>query len=113
MIVEPGSSPTPLRNAVTRDWPGWNVPNLSWSFDTAAVAKRGPDVGTVYGAVTWGFNVDAANAIQPRPIAFHDAPGPAWQGATAAWNRQARGPAAGRVAADQQALPALILPATP
>jgi hypothetical protein len=110
MIVEPGSAPTPLRNAVTRDWPGWNVPNLSWSFDTAAVAKRGPDVGTVYGAVTWGFIADGVNHLNPLPIQFHDAPGPAWQGAADAWNRQARGPAAGRVAPNQQPLPNFILP---
>jgi hypothetical protein len=109
MIVEPGSSPAPLRNAVTRDWPGWNVPNLSWSFDTAAVAKRGTDIGTVYGAVTWGFVVDGVNHIEPLPIRFHDAPGPAWQGAADAWNRQARGPAAGRVNPNQEALPAFIL----
>lgn len=109
MIVEPGSAPAPLRHAVTRDWPGWNVPNLSWSFDTAAVAKRGPDIGTVYGAVTWGFIVDGVNHLNPLPIRFHDAPGPAWQGAAEAWNRQARGPAAGRVAPNQQPLPNFIL----
>lgn len=113
MIVEPGSSPTPLRNAVTRDWPGWNVPNLSWAFDTAAIARRGADAGTVYGAVTWGFVVDGVNHLNPLPIGFHDAPGPAWRGATDAWNRQARGPAANRAAPDQQPLPAFTFPAPP
>ncbi len=82
MIVEPGSAPTPLRKAVTHNWPGWNVPNLSWSFDTAAVAKRGPDIGSVYGAVTWGFIADGVNHLNPLPILIHDAPGPAWQSAS-------------------------------
>jgi hypothetical protein len=109
MIVEPGSSPKPLKNAVTRDWPGWNVPNLSWSFNTAAVAKRGPDTGSVYGTVTWGFEVDAANKVDPHQVRFHNAPGPAWQSAAAAWNKQATGPAAGRVRPDQEPLPAFKL----
>jgi hypothetical protein len=109
MVVEPGSSPEPLKKAVTRDWPGWSVPNLSWSFNTAAVARRGPDSGAVYGSVTWGFEVDAANKVDPHQVRFHNAPGPAWQGAVAAWNKQAKGPVAGRVKPDQQALPEVKL----
>ncbi len=105
-VVEPGSSPTPLKNAVTRDWPGWNVPNTSWSFNTAAVAKRGTDLGLVYGTVTWGFEVDGDNKIDPHKAAFHDVPGQAWKGAVAKWNAQAAGPVAKRVAPDQQQLPA-------
>ena len=104
-IVIPGSSPSPLKSAVTHDWPGWATPNLSWTFNTAAVAKRGADKGTVYGTVTWGFVVDGANHIDTLPVSLHAAPGPAWKSAAAAWNKQAKGPAASRAAPDQQTLP--------
>jgi hypothetical protein len=104
-IVIPGSSPSPLQSAVTHDWPGWATPNLSWTFNTAAVAKRGADKGTVYGTVTWGFVVDGANHIDTLPVNLHAAPGPAWKSATEAWNKQAKGPAASRAAPDQQTLP--------
>ena len=104
-IVTPGSSPTPLKSAVTHDWPGWVTPNLSWTFSTAAVAKRGADEGMVYGTVTWGFVVDGANHIDTLPVTLHAAPGPAWKSAAAAWDKQAKGPAASRAAPDQKTLP--------
>ncbi len=109
-IVEPGSSPKPLKNAVTRDWPGWNVPSLSWSFITATIARRGTDAGTVYGAVRWGFEVDAANKITAFKPALDKAPGDDWKKAVEAWNTQAKGPAAKRAAADQEELPAFTFP---
>jgi Domain of unknown function (DUF4157) len=104
-IVTPGSSPTPHKSAVTHDWPGWNQPNLTWLFSTAAIAKRGADAGQVYGTVTWGFSVDGANHIDTMPVQLSNQPGPAWKSAVGAWNKQATGPAAGRAAPDQQALP--------
>jgi hypothetical protein len=106
-IVTPGSSPTPYRSAVTNDWPGWNGPNLQWSFETAAFAKAGHDAGNVYGAVTWGFDVDAANHLTAHTPAFLPTVSGTFNDAVAAWNRQAAGPAADRNAPDQQALPAL------
>jgi hypothetical protein len=105
-IVEPGSSPKPLKNAVTRDWPGWNVPNLKWSFTSAAVARQGTDAGMVYGAVNWGFDVDASNKVTAHKASLVDVPDSVWKGAVEAWNKQAKGPEADRAAKDQEALPA-------
>lgn len=103
-IIMPGSSPAPLKNAVLRDWPGFYIPNLSWSFETAAIAKRGRDAGKVYGVIEWGFEVDDKNHIDPHPARLKNVLGPRWQEAVEAWNEQATGPEAKRAAADQRPL---------
>ncbi len=106
VLVDPGSSPSPLRNAVFRDWPGWNGANTSWSFETAAIARAGKDTGQVYGSVTWGFEVDASRNMTAHKAAL-TTPGTAFKGAATAWDTQATGPAADRSAPDQIKMPVL------
>ncbi len=103
-IVEPGSSPKPLKSATTRDWPGWNQPNLKWSFETAAVAKAGKDANKIYGAVTWGFDVDKDNRLTAHKVGFSGAASASFTEAVGKWNDQAAGPEADRVAKDQTKL---------
>ncbi len=104
--VTSGSSPTPLANAVLRDQPSWDQPNLTWEFETSVIAKQGADAGLVYSVIHWGFSVDASLHLTALPVREDDRPTHDFEEAVAAWNRQAAGPAATRSDPNQQPLPA-------
>jgi hypothetical protein len=104
-IVDPGSSPKPLKSATTNDWPTWNKPNMKWSFETAAVAKAGKDSGKIYGAITWGFDSDKDNKLKSHTPGFNGTTSKSFGEAVDAWNKQAAGPKADRADPDQQNLP--------
>ncbi len=109
-VLEPGSCPTPYKPAVSRDYPGWATPNLTWAFETAAVAKSGRDANAVYGAVAWGFDVNASNALTSHTPVFLNRVSTSFNQSIEAWNRQATGPVADRSDPDQQKLPPLFAP---
>jgi hypothetical protein len=84
--------PNPPVNATMTDKPSWNEPNVCIEFETAAVAREGPDAGKIYMVITWGFTVDASNQLTALPHAEADRESAAFQRAVAAWNAQAKGP---------------------
>jgi hypothetical protein len=102
--ISAGSAPSPVKDAVLTDRPQWSVPNTSWDFETTAIAKSGTDAGKIYGAVTWGFAVDAANKLTSHKVAETVKPSTEFNDAVTAWNDQAAGPEAKRNHPDQQAL---------
>lgn len=102
--VSPGSSPSPLKDATMTDRPSWNVPSLSWEFETCAIAKAGADSGTIYGCITWGFDADANNKLTSHRTSETSKPSAEFNDAIKAWNTQAAGPEAKRNATDQQSL---------
>jgi hypothetical protein len=102
-FVRPGSSP-PALGASMIDEPMWTVPNLHWNFETCAICKAGKDQSTVYGCLTWGFDVDAENKLTPHQKAELAGPSGDFKAALDAWNKQAAGPAEKRNAPDQETL---------
>lgn len=102
--MTPGNSlvPTP---AVMSDHPSSTMPSTTWTFETAVIARTGPQANTVYATVRWGFVVDEVNAVTALPIAVEDRISPGFATAVDAWNRQAAGPEGGRTHPDQQRLP--------
>jgi hypothetical protein len=103
--VEPGSSPD--NSAHMYDRPRWNAPNAVWEFETCAVCKTGHDVNSLYGCLTWGFDVDADNKLTQHVPAHHDAASAEFTAALGNWNAQAAGPAARRNDPGQVPLPAV------
>ncbi len=91
--MSPGSAPTPFKKATLKDKPSWSVPNSKWTFETVAVAKSGVQANTQYGALTWGFDVDANNKLSSHPIRTSDSGSASFQQSVDAWNDQATGPA--------------------
>jgi hypothetical protein len=110
-LVEPGSSPKPLTPAVLRDEPMDSNTNSTWNFESAAVAKRGPDAGKVYGGVSWGFETDAAGKVNPHPAKLiKDMNRPEFKKSVELWNKQATGPLVDRNDPAQQKIPPLKFP---
>ena len=97
----------PEVNAWMTDRPSARIPNTTWEFETAAVSRSGPDEGTVYGVVTWGFTVDENLKVTGLSNQIFNKPTKDFDAAVAAWNKQAAGPKAKRSAAKQKALPGL------
>jgi hypothetical protein len=61
----------------------------SFLLETAAIARKGPDAGKIYGALNWGILVDKeGRVINYKPL-FHDSPAPWWIEAVKGWNVQA------------------------
>jgi hypothetical protein len=89
------------------DRPSARMPNTTWEFETAAVSRSGPDVGTVYAVVTWGFTVDENLKVTGMSNVIFNEPTKDFKAAVAAWNKQAAGPRGKRSARNQKALPAL------
>jgi hypothetical protein len=89
------------------DRPSARIPSTTWEFETAAVSRSGPDVGTVYAVVTWGFTVDENLKVSGLPNQIFNKPTKDFNAAVAAWNKQAAGPKAKRSAPKQKALPGL------
>ena len=98
---------TPDGFATYHDEPGAQIPNTSWDFETAVVAKAGGDEGVIYASCSWGFTVDDRLQPTPKPPKIEDKPSKAFYAAADKWNQQARGPDAGRNAPAQEALPAM------
>ena len=90
--TSPGSAPNPLKDATLYDKPSWNHPNTKWEFETAAVAKAGTDKDKVYGALTWGFDVDKDNKVTSHQAKHTDKQSGSFDKAVTAWNDQAKGP---------------------
>jgi hypothetical protein len=103
-LVTPGSSPSPLTNAVLRDTPTNSIPNSSLSFETCAICRTGTDSGTIYGCYTWGFDVDSSYHVTDHASAEQASPSADFNEVVSSWNAQAAGPAARRNAPDQQPL---------
>ena len=96
-----------MKEAWMTDAPGAAIPNTTWEFETAAVSRSGSDAGTVYGVITWGFTVDDKLKVSGMPNLTFNKPTSDFSAAVAAWNKQAKGPAAKRTAPNQKDLPAL------
>jgi hypothetical protein len=93
--------------AVYEDRPSAQVPSTDWSFETAVVAKAGPDEGVIYSSCSWGFTVDENNVLTPKKHKITDKPSGAFGAAVDKWNQQAAGPVEHRNAPNQQALPSV------
>jgi hypothetical protein len=102
--VTPGKSPKPVVAAEMTDKPQWNVPNLTFDFETCAVCKNGTDRSKVYGCLTWGFDVDSANKLKSHSQNETAAPSAEFSEAIKQWNAQAAGPAGKRNDPNQQPL---------
>ncbi len=98
-----GGRPT----ASMTDTPSGPLPNTTWEFETAVVSRTGPDAGTVYAVVTWGFTVDENLKVTGMPNLMFNKPTSDFSAAVAGWNKQAAGPRAKRSAPAQKPLPAL------
>jgi hypothetical protein len=93
--------------AFMTDAPGAAIPDTTWEFETAAVSRSGPDTGTVYGVITWGFTVDDKLKVTGMPNLTFNKPTSDFSAAIATWNKQAKGPAAKRTSPNQAELPAV------
>jgi hypothetical protein len=93
--------------ATYHDRPSAQVPSTDWSFETAVVAKAGPDTGVIYASCSWGFTVDENCMLTPKPHKIEDKPSAAFGAAVWKWNEQALGPADQRNAPGQEMLPGL------
>ncbi len=80
--------------ASMHDDPGDDLPSTTWEFETAAVSRSGPDAGTVYAVVTWGFTYDADDKITALPNKTFNKQSADFTSAVDKWNAQAKGPAA-------------------
>lgn len=116
--VKPWKKSAPKKPAWMWDGPSWDTPNMTWTYETAAVCRKGsPDTadrkgdkpGFVYAFVTWGFTVDAKLKVKALPIQIYNKPTDDFKESVRLWNVQAAGPAAQRNApgAAQDLLPDL------
>jgi len=94
--VSPGSSPLPHKNAVFTDYPGDSndtpTTNVSFQFETYAIAKTGKDKGTIYGGISWGFDVLGLSKMISHHRRFISTPSPQFENAVKLWDKQASGP---------------------
>jgi hypothetical protein len=115
--VSPWRRSAPKQAGWLTDKPQWNVPNSTWSFETAAVCKtpsadtakkKGDPAGTVYATITWGFKVDDKLKIHTLPIVEYNKPTRDMIAAVKQWNAQAGfADDADKNSPDQQLLPEL------
>lgn len=104
--IRPGSS-DPRQDMHYFDGPQTRLRGVTFEFETAIVARRGPQAGLVYSVVTWGFQVAADGTVTHRAVATTDRISANFRAAREAWNTQARGPRASRNDPRQVALPSL------
>jgi hypothetical protein len=84
-----GSNPT----AWMVDVPGSAThPGTSWAFETAVVSRTGPDAGTVYATVTWGFKADENMKVTALATKIFNKQSAELSAAVGEWNEQAAGP---------------------
>ena len=107
---------TPKKAAWMYDAPSWNVPNMKWEFEAAAVCRtgsadtttrKGDKPGFVYAVVTWGFDVGANGEVKTHKIKVWNKPTSEFMGAVAQWNAQARNELAVMNDPNQEQLPAI------
>ncbi|MGH3913029.1 MAG: hypothetical protein ACRDTC_06420 [Pseudonocardiaceae bacterium] len=97
----------PARPARMQDRASWNEPHTTWQFEAMVVCRSGLDVGTVYGAVTWGFSVDADLKLTERAPTVTNKQSTEATAAVGKWNEQTAGSPFDRNAQNQLSLPAL------
>ena len=95
----------PDKEAWLEDTPSADYENTTYQFETAAVCKSGPDKGTVYAVLTWGFTTDADLKVTATPNKVFNKMSKEFSAAVDKWNEQAKGAAADRSAAGQKELP--------
>ncbi|NQU22540.1 MAG: RHS repeat-associated core domain-containing protein, partial [Candidatus Nealsonbacteria bacterium] len=93
-IAFPWRSADPLEHAGLHDNPrGLKVDlNTTWSFESVAICKRGDDQGKVYGAIYWGFDVDADGKVTSHANYTAEVNSYEFEYAMNMWNEQALGP---------------------
>jgi hypothetical protein len=95
-------------HAFMKDTPSFSTGDRDFHFGSAVVARRGPDAGKVYAVVTWGFTVDAALHVTPKPTRIFNKETVGFGDAVTRWNEQAHlTNVADRNAPGQVDLPAL------
>jgi hypothetical protein len=100
--ISPGSAPVPLKKAELSDTPRGFSDCLEWKFETVAICKRGEQRGEVYGAFTWGFDVDANKKLTSHKPKASSKDSRDFRDALFMWDVQAQGPAAKRNHPDQE-----------
>jgi RHS repeat-associated protein len=79
----------PSKGDVTlEDDPSYNKRNVRFEFETAVVAKTGPEAGLVYGTVLWGIYVDKAGNMFSYTPELRNYPSDRWTAAANRWNDQ-------------------------
>ena len=90
------------------DAPSFPDGDRDFHFESAAVAKSGPDEGKVYATVTWGFKVDADLKVTAKDTKIFNKETVTLDKAVEMWNKQAdMTDAADKNAAGQKKLPTL------
>ena len=97
----------PTTPAYMLDRPSGTVPDATWDFETAVVCLSGPDAGTVYATILWGFTTDAALRVKPKPQLVTNKQSRTFDHAVEQWNDQATAPDRPKNARGQQPLPEL------
>jgi hypothetical protein len=114
--VRPWAKSNPTQAAWMSDAPGWNVPDMKWEFEAAAVCRKGSadtstrkgdKPGFVYAVVTWGFDVGHNGEVKTHKIKVWNKPTTDFVAAVDQWNAQARDELAVMNAPDQEELPAI------
>lgn len=76
-------------SAYMTDTPSFGDGDRDFTFEAAAVARRGRDVGKVYAVVTWGFTVDANLHVTAKPTRIFNKETVGFDRAAERWNEQA------------------------
>jgi hypothetical protein len=114
--VRPWRRAAPKTSAWMWDQPAWDVPNMTWEFEAAAVCRtgsadtamrKGDKPGFVYAVVTWGFDTGAHGEVKTHKIKVWNKPTDEFGEAVGLWNAQARNELATMNAPGQQQLPAV------
>lgn len=94
--IQPGRlrpwTPGSTQPAYVNDTPSRSVPNVDFHYETAAICRSGPDAGTVYATVRWGFTIDANMKIVPREPVYFNKESPEFDLSVAFWNAEASSP---------------------
>src|SRR5262249_24497017 len=88
--VKPGSCPANYQPPIMKDAPGHpqGVANAKFEFETYAIARSGKDEGTIYGGISWGFEIDKDRKITPGEPAFLKGPTSEFNLAVGLWDSQ-------------------------
>jgi hypothetical protein len=81
----PGSS----KPAYMSDTPSRSVPNVDFHFETAAVSRQGPDAGTIYATIVWGFTIDANMQVVAKEPIYYNKESKDFDLAVAFWSGEA------------------------
>jgi len=81
-------TPGAKQPAYMRDTPSRSVPNVDFHFETAAVSRQGPDAGTVYATIVWGFTIDAQMQVIPEEPVYYNKESKDFDLGVAFWNAE-------------------------